>query len=52
MAFWLAMLQCVKATAAVLVQYNHLAVNQRIRRQLLTGPGDLWESIGETITIA
>ncbi len=52
MAFWLAMLQRIEPTAPIVFQNDHFAVNQSVRRQLLTGPGDLWEPIGKTIPVA
>jgi hypothetical protein len=38
------MVQRFERAAAVLVQHDHLAVNERVRRQFVAGSGDLWKA--------
>jgi hypothetical protein len=40
---WAAVLQGVERGASAFVDCNHFAVDQRVRRELLTSLGDLWE---------
>jgi hypothetical protein len=49
MRSWPAVLQRIERDPAIMVDRDHLAVNQRVRWELLARPGDLRKSVCETV---